>query len=331
MRKLTHSADDARGQERRISRMVPVLACTVAVAMALTIGAPTKSDAEQPRRAELCSASVETGRIASFTSTTRTSRLFRTPLLESNRYLQVSMPNAYMDQVGQAAAARPEPERQSFIADVMQKNVSAALTALGSNRSAAFECAAPVPTQPAAPTVAPPAPAPAPAQDGGAEEPAQRRRVIQPGAPSAPGGKATPAPKQNPPATAVQAPIAPARKGGKGTDAEPYVVEIPVPSKRAGGTELYREKFSYLLTDANVSEKLYVSLRFVAASGTVVTSKERLVGQITPIITLLMKDALHAKNINDAPASGSLSSSVAAIVVHARKENADVRAYAAES
>ncbi len=316
-------------------------------ALGFGVALPTKSDAEQPARAAQCSASRERGRISAYTSTTARSRIFRTVLLEADRYLQVTMPNAYMGEVSQAASARPEAERPAFVADIMQKNVSAAMTALGTGRRANFDCAPatatapPATAQPAAPQPSPapttvqppqPSPAPAPTQDGGAEQPAGRRRVIQPGtvpAP-APSGKAS-APKQGESASAVQAPIPPLRKGGKGTDAEPYVIEVPVPSKRAAGSELYREKFSYTYTGAAVSQKIYIALRFVAASGTTVTSKSQLVGQITPLASILMRQALSEKNVNDAPSSGSLVGSVGMIVNHAKKENAEVNAYAADS
>jgi hypothetical protein len=129
----------------------------------------------------------------------------------------------------------------------------------------------------------------------------------------------------------VQAPIPPVRKGGKGTDAEPYVIEVPVPSKRAAGSELYREKFSYTYTGAEVSQKIFIALRFVAASGTTVTSKSQLVGQITPLASVLMRQALSEKHVNDAPSSGSLVGSIGMIVNHAKKENAEVNAYAAGS
>ncbi|MCI0504289.1 hypothetical protein L0Y65_06300 [Candidatus Micrarchaeota archaeon] len=326
MRKLTHSADDVKRGERRLSRMVPVIAG--AAVLALALGAPAKSDAEVPR--QVCSATVERGRMPSHTSTSRAGRLMRSPLLEPNRYLQVAMPTAYMGQVGQAASARPEPERPAFIANVMQQNVSAAIAALGSKQRATFDCAPPSSAPaPAAPAVSAP---PARIQDDGAapEQPAPRRRVIQPGAP-APSGKAQPAPKQNESTVTVAAPIPPVRKGGKGTEAEPYVIEVPVPSKRAAGSELYREKFSYTYTGESVSEKIYLSLRFVAAAGSTVTSSVRLAGQISPLASIFMKDALKAKNINETPSSGSLNSSIAMVLSHARKENPDVRAYAADS
>ncbi|MFH0885022.1 MAG: hypothetical protein V1861_04890 [Candidatus Micrarchaeota archaeon] len=344
MRKLTHSGADNMERERRFRKLVPVVAG--AIALSFTFGVPAKSDAEQPPQVEQCSASVERGRISSFTSTSARSRILRTPLLESNRYLQISMPNSYMGQVSQAASERPEPERQDFVTDIMQKNVSASLAALGSNprvsRSVTFICAptapaaAPQPSQPA-PTItteeSPSQPPPAPAQDGGTGQPPEgRRRVIQPGAVPAPvpSSKAAPAPKQSE-STAIQAPIPPIRKGGKGTDTEPFVVEIPVPSKRAGGTELYREKFPYTNTDADTSQKIYISLRFVAASGTTITSKNQLVGQLASLASTLMEEALRANNIDSSPSSGSLSGSIGVIVGHAKKKDADVRAYATES
>ncbi len=348
MRKLTHSQDSNHLENRRISKLVPVLAG--AVALGLTLGVPLKSDAEQPR--QRCTASVERGNMPSYTSTSRTGRSFRTPLLETGRYMEVAMPNAYIGQVSQAAAERPEPERQTFIADLMQRNVSAALTALGSSQRATFTCVSPTATPPAAPVTAAPQPTapaptsvpptpqpapsdggtvqPAPVPDGGTGEPAQRRRVIQPGQPSAPGSKAAPAPKQNESATATQAPIPPVRKGGKGTESEPYVIEVPVPSKRAAGSELYREKFSYTFSGPDVSQKIYLSLRFVAASGNTITSKSQLIGQIAPIASVLMSEALRARGVNETPGSGSLVKSIGSVVGNAKKENADVRTYASE-
>jgi hypothetical protein len=333
MRKLTNRTTDIQKDEKRVSRFAPIVAG--AIAMGFTLGAPLKSDAEQPRRAQQCSASVERGRISSYTSTTGSARLFRTPLLEENRYLQISMPNAYVDQVVQAASARPEAERQGFISGMIQKNVSIVVTTIGSRTRLTYECApvepatAAAPAQPPAQQPAPPAPAPstteppqpAPSQDGGTEPPAQRRRVIQPGA--APSSKAAPAPKRE--GATAQAPIPPARKGGKGTEREPYVIEVPVPSKTAAGTNLYSETFSYLYTGERASQKVYIALRFVSAKGATFTSKDSLAGQIAPLASSCMREALGARG-GDAPSSGSLLSSIRAIIERA-KANTDVKAY----
>lgn len=194
MRKLTHIADISGKEARRVSTIVPIIAGAAIMGCALIV--PSKGVAEPAGPAAPCSASVERGSFTSHTSTTPASRLMRTPLLESGRYLQISMPNAYLEQVGRAASARPEAERQAFKAGIIQKNVSAALRALGTSQSAAFECVLPSASAPAAPQPAAPSSSTRPAQPAPAApatsappapQPEPGRRVIQPGNKSEPG------------------------------------------------------------------------------------------------------------------------------------------------
>lgn len=350
MKKLTHTSVKNIGQEHAFRKAVPFIAG--AAALGLTLGVPGMSGAEQPR-AQQCSASVEQGRITAHTSTTNRARVFRSPLLQPpDRYLQVTLPNAYVREISQAASGRPEAERQPFIASIVQDNVSAAMRALGTGRSATFACApvtatataapvaTPQPTQPSppptpAPTATSPpaqvAPAPSSSGSAGTDAPPQRRRVIQPGtvpAP-APSNKAD-APKSEAPAAAVPFPVS--RKGGAGTDKAPYVIEVPVASKAAAGSPLYGETFSYsFASSGNRTEKIYIALRFVSAGSSKVTSKPLLVRAIVPAATALMQEKLQAAGVTTGPSAGSINASVGVIINRARDANADVRAYAPDS
>ncbi len=195
-------------------RYAPLISTALVIGMAAL---PVMGEARPQRRAEQCSASVQSGTIPSFTSNGRRVTLLNAPLMRENSYLAVSIPESYMTRLRTAAAGRPEGERQGMVADILQNNIQIAYARTRSGNRATFDCApldgtlpeaatAAVPSssvratpsaRPPAPTARPadssdplsrvqPAPtstvSPAPSsdapQDAGA--PQQRRRSIQP-------------------------------------------------------------------------------------------------------------------------------------------------------
>ncbi len=354
MRKLTPAEGNHRGQEQpnRFLKYAPILVLGAAAGLTLASG---ESNAEQPRRAQ-CSASIERGSIRSYTSTTRRARLVNTPVLESNRYLQLTLPNSYMDELATAARARPEAERPAFVTEAVQRNVELALTRMGSRRSATFDCA-PLAEPPAAGSAQPDAAAPRITEEGpsrqarpdagtpriteeGAQPPArvgpppsqapdggvqpeggtQRRRVIQPE--PAPGQKSS----AQKPSAALVAPIPPVRRGGEGTDKQPYVIEIPGPSSGGAGTVLSSETVPYLYSSGSESVKVYIAIRFVTAAGSTKTSEKDLVRNVVPLASAYMMQKLRERGITGSVESKSLVSSVTKIVRNAR-ENPVIGAY----
>ncbi|MEW6035837.1 MAG: hypothetical protein AB1529_04450 [Candidatus Micrarchaeota archaeon] len=351
--KLTPAEGNHRGQEQpnRFLKYAPILVLGAAAGLTLASG---ESNAEQPRRAQ-CSASIERGSIRSYTSTTRRARLVNTPVLESNRYLQLTLPNSYMDELATAARARPEAERPAFVTEAVQRNVELALTRMGSRRSATFDCA-PLTEPPAASTPQPDAarpriteegqtarpdagapriteegaqpparvePPPSQAPDGGVQPDGggQRRRVIQPE--PAPGQKSS---AQKPSTSGLVAPVPPVKRGGEGTDKKPYVIEIPVPSSGAAGTVLSSETFPYLYSSGSESVKVYIAIRFVTAAGSTKTSEKDLVRNVVPLASAYMMQKLRERGIAGSVESKSLVSSVTKIVRNAR-ENPVIGAY----
>jgi hypothetical protein len=131
-----------------------------------------------------CSASVQSGSMPGFHTKGRADHVVNTALMRDSSYLSVTLPGAYVSRLTKAARDRPEAERRTFVRDVVHRNLDLALTSIGTQQRATFDCA-PL-TETIQPAVSqPPAEQPRPAADAGVplqeDGGAPRRRTIQPG------------------------------------------------------------------------------------------------------------------------------------------------------
>lgn len=329
MKQLTHAQREEKEQAgRRLPRILPVVAG--AIAFGFTLGAPLPTDAQQAGK---CAVSVESGKISSFTQKSGTAWVVSTPLLEKNRYLKLTLPAPHVEEIRRAAQARGESERAPFISGIVQSDAALGLKALGNGKRATFTCA-PVPAQPAA------APAPSPGK-APSKGPAPAAVPAGKAAPAAvPPARTQSAPRRTvdlsspePAAQKAEAVIPPAKRGGKGTESEPYVIEVPVPSKRDAGTQLAREGFSYssASSDGGPSVKVHLALRFVASGKAGSATKTALANAITPLVSGIMRDELRAKGRSSDVSTGSIGGSVRSVIERAGKANPEVAAYAGGS
>jgi hypothetical protein len=123
----------------------------------------------------------------------------------------------------------------------------------------------------------------------------------------------------------------PVRKGGSGTEKDPYVIEVPVPSKSGPGTVLQRQTFPYVYHSETTSAKIYVALRFVAAAGSSRTTKKMLVKNIVPLAVGMMREALRAGGVNESPLSARVETSVGQIIDRVKDLAPEVKAYVTDA
>lgn len=144
----------AEGRARKaFIRYSPLISTALVIGMAAL---PVMGEARPQRRAEQCSASVQTGSIPSLTTNGRRVTLLNAPLMRENSYLSVTLPESYMTRLRTAAAGRPEGERQGMVADILQNNIQIAYARVGSGTRATFDCAPLDGTLPEAATAAVP-------------------------------------------------------------------------------------------------------------------------------------------------------------------------------
>ncbi len=276
--KLTRFRPDVCSTERGAFRKFGPIVAAIAVSTLLTV--PLVGNAEGAKK-YTCSARVKQGSMKRLTSA-RMSRGRLTSLKvnmlsgEKGRYIQVSFPDKYMRALTMASSELSEATRSAFISDKILASLEAARDALGSDKSANFQCASPVPPAP------------------------------------------------------IAAPVPPRFVSGKGTEQDPFVIEVPVPveEKSLMGAELYSTVGdpSYIVSG---TVRAYFSCRFVGSKSRMrVTSSERLSQAIAVTLAGRVKKYLSDSGAGNVDASSTLKSAARSVVRSAASRRDAIGLYA---
>lgn len=217
-----------RRKDGSIGRRPSIAGLALAASLAL---APMQARSET---AHTCSAQEVEGTMESFqTSGSKRGRMtglkLNVPLLEENRYMSISVPDPYVDDLVREAAKLPAAKRSPFVRSALQRTVDNAVDAMRPSSGkrlilASFECG----------PFSEPSKAAAPAKSAG--------------------------PKLNPP-------IAPLFKGGDGTKEQPFTMEVPVPYGPDKGAKIGQSDFSITTVgqDGSASAKSHFRITYVSA------------------------------------------------------------------
>jgi hypothetical protein len=191
----------AKGKEEgKFRRYAPVLS-----GIALS-GVLVFSSVAHAAKKDSCSASVQSGAMTGFHTKGKKVHIVNTPLLRAEKsFLSVILPDPYVEKLTKAAKKLPEGDRSVFVRDAVQRNIELALTTIGSEKKATFECvsaASAVSEAPKPASSAVEAPKPAPSASAPVVQPPEPAPVEVP----KPAASSTKLPEPAPPKAVAEAP-----------------------------------------------------------------------------------------------------------------------------
>lgn len=143
--------------------------------------------------------------------------------------LEIGIPDGLVNELASRARSAPESERTSMLRESLKTALADGIAALGTKSSASFKCR---------PVSAKAAPAPATTS------------------------KSEPAKAAGP---TISDPLPPRKKSGSGSNADPYVIEIPVPRGTKKGTKIAESTLHVRpIREGKAAERIYFKLSFVA-------------------------------------------------------------------
>ena len=142
--------------------------------------------------------------------------------------LEIVIPDGLVNELASRARSSPEKQRATMLRESLKTALADGIAALGTKRSTSFACA--------------------------------------PGSAKTPPAAATPA-KSSPAKTAgptISDPIPPRRKGGSGSQTDPYLIEIPIPRGTKKGTKIADIAMHVNpLREGKTVARVYFKLRFI--------------------------------------------------------------------
>jgi hypothetical protein len=225
-----------REEKRESSAFRRAIPLVAGLALSAVLLFPTISQAQ----AHTCSAKVVNRTITAF-QTHKVNKGKVTGLTlyvpaGKGKRIELQLPDSYVNDLVARSKKLPKEQRNPMVRAELSKTVEGAVATVNSNKRT-FTCGSSAPRIKAAP-----APAAAPAT------------------PKA----ASPAPKEET-ASGLREPLPPRKKGGKGTESSPYVIEIPVPAGTKKGVNITSKELSLnaVSQTSGKSVRIYFKLNFV--------------------------------------------------------------------